>query len=157
MNKKVKFLLITLAVITVIGASISACMALMPKASLKPSDYDMGVTYEQAALEEKPILAVFYVDWCTYCQRFMPKLNTLRKMNKNDINVVLINVDDPKNEKISKENRITGFPTVYILDPKYDNRVHIDSVYLDTVASLNKEVQRYLNFRNLVTKGGKCK
>jgi len=157
LNKKLKISVITLAVITILGVSISACMALMPKANLKPSDYDLGVTYEQASKEDKPILAVFYVDWCTYCQRFMPKLNTVRKMNKNAFNVVLINVDDPSNEKIAKENRVTGFPTVYVLDPAYDNRVHIDSPYLESVSSLNKEIQRYLNFRKLVTKGEKCK
>jgi len=152
-----KFSLITLAIVTADCLSVSTCKALIPKANLKPSEYDLGLTFEQAQKDSKPILGVFYVDWCTYCQRFMPKLNTVRNLNKNDLNVVLINVDDPYNEKLAKEYKITGFPTVYIIDAVYDNRVHIDSPYLDSVVNLNKEVQRYLKFRNLVTKGVKCK
>ena len=157
MNKKLKTLIISLVVLVLTACTITACMALLPKAQMKPSDYDLGVTYEEAAKIDKPIIGVFYVDWCTYCQRFMPRLDKVRNINKDKFSVVLINVDDPKNEKISKEYRISGFPTVYILDPQYDNRVHIDSAYLESVNSLNKEVQRYLNFRNLVKKGESCK
>lgn len=146
-----------MAVFALIGCTISASKALMPKANLKPSDYDLGVTYEQAAEEDKPILGVFYVDWCTYCQRFMPKLDTVRKLNKNQLNVVLINCEDSANANLVRNYRITGYPSVYIMDPKYDNRVHIDSSYLDSVNSLNKEVTRYLGFRQLVNKGKTCK
>ncbi len=157
MNKKLKITLISLSILLLVGLVSAASFALMPKASHKPSDYDLGVTYEQAAKEDKPIVGVFYVDWCTYCQRFMPKLDKVRNINKNKLNVVLINVDDPENENIAKEYRISGYPTVYIMDPAYDNRVHIDSAYLESVSSLNKEVQRYLNFRKLIKKGESCK
>lgn len=157
MSKKLKIFIISLIVLVLTACTITASMALLPKATMKPSDYDFGMTYEEAAKVDKPIISVFYVDWCTYCQRFMPRLDKVRNINKDKFNVVLINVDDPSNEKISKEYRISGFPTVYILDPQYDNRVHIDSAYLESVNSLNKEVQRYLNFRNLVKKGESCK
>lgn len=156
MNTKIKTIITALVVLVLVGVS-AACYALMPKADMKPSEYDLGMTYEKAAQEDKPIVAVFYVDWCTYCRRFMPRLDKARNINKNMYNVVLINVEDPANEKIAKEYRITGYPTVYIMDPKYDNRVHIDGSYLDSVSSLNKEMQRYLNFRNLVKKGEVCK
>lgn len=156
MNKKLKNTLIALVALVLIGISISSCMAILPKANMKPSDYDLGVTLEQASAEDKPIISVFYVDWCTYCKRFMPKLDKVRNINKNDVNVVLINVENKDNEKIAREYRITGYPTVYIMDPGYDNRVHIDSAYLDTVDSLNKEVQRYLAFRKLVKKAESC-
>ena len=156
MNTKIKTIITALVVLVLVGVS-AACYALMPKADMKPSEYDLGMTYEKAAQEDKPIVAVFYVDWCTYCLRFMPRLDKVRNINKNMYNVVLINVEDPANEKIAKEYRITGYPTVYIMDPKYDNRVHIDGSYLDSVSSLNKEMQRYLNFRNLVKKGEACK
>ncbi len=156
MNKKLRISLITVAILLLIGISVTSCMAILPKADMKPSDYDLGLTLEQASKENKPVLTVFYVDWCTYCKRFMPKLDKIRNINKKDLNVVLLNVEDPENEKISKEYRIAGFPTVYIIDPKYDNRVHIDSGYLETVDTLNKEIQRYLNFRKLAEQGVSC-
>ena len=156
MNKKLRISLITVAILLLIGISVTSCMTILPKADMKPSDYDLGLTLEQASKENKPVLTVFYVDWCTYCKRFMPKLDKIRNINKKDLNVVLLNVEDPENEKISKEYRIAGFPTVYIIDPKYDNRVHIDSGYLETVDTLNKEIQRYLNFRKLAEQGVSC-
>ena len=156
MNTKIKTFVISLVVLVLVGVS-AACYALMPKADMKPSEYDLGMTYEKAAQEDKPIVAVFYVDWCTYCQKFMPRLDKARNINKNMYNVVLFNVEDPKNEKLAKEYRISAYPTVYIMDPVYDNRVHIDNAYLDSVSSLNQEMQRYLKFRNLIKKGDSCK
>lgn len=137
--------------------TISACMAVLPKAEMNPSDYDTGLTFEKASQEDKPILTVFYVDWCTYCRRFMPKLDKVRNINKNDINVVLINVENPDNEKLAHDYRIAGYPTVYIIEPKYENRVHIENSYLESVATLNKEVNRYLNYKKMVKKDSSCK
>ena len=56
-----------------------------------------------------------------------------------------------------EEYRISGFPSVYIIDPRYDNRVHIDSPYLDSVKSLSTEVGRYARVRELIEKGSACK
>ena len=47
MNKKLKTLLVSLAVLALVGVS-AACFAILPKANMKPSDYDLGVTYAQA-------------------------------------------------------------------------------------------------------------
>ena len=157
MNKKLRISLIALAIFLLIGISVTSCMAILPKANMKPSDYDLGVTMEQASQDDKPVLTVFYVDWCTYCKRFMPKLDKVRNINKKDVNVVLINAEAPENESYVKEYKISAFPTVYIIDPKYNNRVHIDGPFLESVEILNTELQRYLNFRNLIKQGEACK
>ena len=153
----IKNILIVCFVLLISALTIASCKAILPKANLKPSDYDLGVRYEQAKNEDKPMLAVFYVDWCTYCKRFMPRLDKVRNLNKDDFNVVLINVENPENAKLVEEYRISGYPSVYIIDPKYDNRVHNDNAFFDTVSDLNKEVNRYSNFRKLVKKGESCK
>ena len=127
MKKNVKYSLIAGIVLVITLITVTSCMAILPKANMKPSDYDLGVTYEKAAQEDKPMLAVFYVDWCTYCKKFMPRMDKVRNINKNDFNFVLINVENPQNELIVKDYRISGYPTVYIIDPQYDNRVHIDN------------------------------
>ena len=44
-----------------------------------PSDYHIGVTFDEAMNGEKPVIVLFYVNWCGFCQRFMPKFNTLSK------------------------------------------------------------------------------
>ena len=157
MNKKLKITIIALSVLLFVAISVTTCLAVLPKKNMLPSDYDLGVTLEQVKDQDKPILAVFYVDWCTYCKRFMPRLDKVRNINKDNFNVVLFNVESPVNEKIVNEYKIGSFPTVYIMDPKYDNRVHIDNAFLETVESLNIEVQRYLNFRKLINKDNSCK
>lgn len=149
--------LIALIVIVLVGISVKSCMAVLPKKEHRPSDYDMGMTYEKAKAQDKPMIAVFYADWCTYCIKFMPKLNSVRNIYKDNFNVVLVNVDDPSNKPLMDEYKISGFPTVYIIDPKLDNRVHIDGAYLDTVDTLSTEVGRYKKMRTLVKKGDVCK
>ena len=155
--KKNKIFLTIAAIFVFSLVAVTACKAMMPRTDLKPSDYDLGMTYENAKKDDNPIIAVFYVDWCTYCQRFMPRLDKVRNINKDKFNVVLINVEEPQNVKIAKEYRIASYPTAYIIDPAYDNRVHIDNTYMETVSDLNKEVSRYYNFRKLVKKGESCK
>lgn len=149
--------LIALVILVLVGVSVKSCMAILPKRDMKPVDYDLGLTYEKAKLQDKPIITVFYANWCTYCVRFMPKLDTVRNIYKDRFNVVLVDAENPENKDLVKEYRISGFPTVYIIDPVFDNRVHIDSSYLDSVASLNSEVGRYENMRKLIKKGNQCK
>ena len=156
MNKKLRISLIAVAIILLIGISVTSCMAILPKANMKPSDYDLGMTMEQASKQDKAILTVFYVDWCTYCKKFMPRLDKVRNINKDNLNVVLINVEDPANEKISRDYKIGAFPTVYIIDPKYDYRSHIDGAFLESVDVLNTEVHKYLNLRKLAQRGVSC-
>ncbi len=157
MKKNVKNWLIAGIVILLSAVTISGCMAVLPKADMKPSDYDLGLTYDDAVKQDKPILAVFYVDWCTYCKRFMPRLDKVRNINKNDINVVLINAENPKNEALVKKYRIAAYPYVYIIDPSYDYKSHIDGPFLETVSDLSGEVNKYKNLRNLIKKGDSCK
>ena len=152
----IKKTLITILILAAIGFSVKSCMEILPKNNMKPSDYDIGLTYEKAFAQNKPVVAVFYADWCTYCVKFMPKLDKVRNIHREDINVVLIDVENSKNQAIVNEYKISAFPTVYIIDPKYDYRAHIDSPYLSSVELLSKEVSKYVKLRNLIKKGDSC-
>lgn len=147
-------ILYTLAIIIVI-ASVSASLAFQPDKNLKPSEYEIGVTYKEALEDDKPVFAMFYVDWCTYCQRFMPKLKLINMIYKNDFNIVKINCDEPENKKLAADYGIEGFPTIYIIDNKYDNRVHISSSNYGDLGRMRKELDRYKRIRGLLDKAGK--
>ena len=123
-----------------------------------PSDYKIGVSYEQALenKDAKPVLALFYVDWCGYCLRFMPKYKTVNTIYKNKYSVVMLNVEDPKNKDLVEKVKITGFPTLYILDPKYDNYVLLNNAFYLDLARLREELDRYLRIRKLLDAGSKC-
>ena len=119
--------------------------AFAPKKKEKPSDYNLGIKYEQALKSDKPSILLFYTDWCTFCRKFMPTYEALGEIYKGKYNLVMVNVE--KNKDLSTDFVVTGFPTVYIIDPKIDNRIHLDNGLYGSRYLLQKELDRYLNVR----------
>ena len=117
-----------------------------------PSDYKIGITYEEAMQSDKPSVALFYVDWCGFCLRFMPRYQVLSTMYKNKYNFVMINCEDPKYKKVVADALIEGFPTVYILDAKYDNKIHLTQGLYANVGKFKEELDRYLRIRSMLDK-----
>lgn len=150
MKKKI---LITLGIIIAIAASsvVGFAVAAM-NAPKHPSDYKIGISYEKALESDKPMLAVFYVDWCGFCMKFMPKFKILSGIYKDKFNFVMINVEAGDNNVLADEVGIAGFPTVYILDPKYDNRVLMSNSYYQNLKKFRVELDRYLRIRSLLDK-----
>lgn len=118
--------------------------------TMKPSQYKIGIPYEKAMKAKKPVITLFYADWCHYCIKFMPTFQTLSKIYKNDYNFAKINVEDPNYQKLVKEIGITGFPTVFIIDPKYDNRVLLSNAIFGDLKSLRTELDRFLRIRKML-------
>lgn len=108
------------------------------------------LSLDEAMNSDKPSLVLIYTDWCTYCVRFMPKFKSLYNAYKNDYNFVLVNADYPQYESFLKELGLTGFPTVYIIDPKIDNRVYISNGYYSDVKKFRVELDRYLKVRSRI-------
>lgn len=151
MKKKI---LITLGIlVTLIVASVAGVAVTNMNAPKHPSEYKIGISYDEAVKSDKPMLAVFYVDWCGYCLRFMPKFRILNSLYKNKYNFVMINVEGDQNTKaLAEDVGIAGFPTVYILDPKYDNRVLLSNSYYHNLKKFRVELDRYLRIRALLDK-----
>lgn len=149
MKKGLIITLITL-VVMVVTASALVTWALTPKANLKPSDYNIGTTYELAMKADKPFIALFYADWCTYCKKFMPKYKILSEVYGNKYNFVMINVENPKYEKVVRDYALSGFPTMYIIDPSIDNRILINNALYDNLFSVRTEFDRYLRIRAMI-------
>lgn len=148
MKKKIIIGVVVLfvAVLTSIGAYAYGTM----NQKHKPSDYKIGTTYEVAIKEDKPMLALFYVDWCGYCLKFMPKYKTISSLYKKDYNVVMLNAENPNYKDLVSDVTLGGYPTLYIIDPKYDNRVHLsNTIYMD-LKKLRVELDRYLRVRKLL-------
>jgi len=121
-----------------------------------PSDYKIGVSYTEAMQSDKPAIALFYVDWCGYCLRFMPKLRTISYLYANKYNIVMLNAEAPENQDLVKDVALTGFPTLYVIDKKYDNRFLLNNaIYMD-LGKLRKELDRYLNVRKKLDAAETC-
>lgn len=118
----------------------------------KPSDYNIGIEYNKAMKGNKPVLALFYADWCGYCVRFMPVFQAISEKYKDDMVFTKVNVEDKTYEKVVNEIGITGFPTVFILDPKYDNKILISNTVLRSTQTLSPELDRFIRIRKLLDK-----
>ena len=80
MNKKV-WLILAVAVLVFTTSVITYAYG---GKNQKPSDYRIGIAYSDAIKSDKPMLALFYVDWCGYCLKFMPRYKTISTLYKND-------------------------------------------------------------------------
>lgn len=93
----------------------------------KPSEYKIGKDYYKAIKSEKPMVLLFYADWCHFCINFMPTYEALYKKYKNKYNFVKINVEDPKYAKEVEKYEIVGFPTVFLVNTQKDTHVQLDN------------------------------
>lgn len=144
-----KSLIIALIAIAIVVTS-AVVWAFSPKKNLKPSEYNLGIPYEQAMKEQKPFVAMFYADWCTYCIKFAPKFKIISDVYKNKYNIVMINIDNSAYDSLVKDYAISGFPTVYIIDPTIDNRILLNNALYDDLGKLRVELDRYLRIRAMI-------
>lgn len=156
MKKKVIIILslLLVAVCTTVGWGF-ANGAFNP-AGMSPSEYKIGIPYYEAMQSDKPAIVLFYTDWCGYCKKFMPKFKIINKLYKDDFNFVMLNGEAENNQKLVSEVALTGLPTLYIFDPKYDNRVHLNNgIYMD-LKKLRAELDRYLMIREKLDSAQGC-
>ncbi len=153
---KKKFLIsLGILFIVVITAAVTYALTVPAPTYDKPSDYKVGIQYSEAIESDKPMVALFYADWCGYCLKFMPKYRTLSNIYKGKYNFVMLNVEAAENRKLVEDVVVTGYPTVMILDPKYDNRVLLNNGYYHDLKKFRVELDRYLRIRNLLNKAAK--
>lgn len=148
MNKKI----LIISIITLLIFTTSVVTYAYSNKNNKPSDYKIGISYEEAIKDEKPMLALFYVDWCGYCLKFMPRFKTISSLYKNSYNVVMINADNIKYKDLSDDVTLAGYPTLYIIDTKYDNRILLNNAIYQDLKKLRAELDRYIRIRNLLDK-----
>lgn len=144
-KKKIVFLsAFVIAVTAIFVFTMSFVQAVPPKANLVPSDYDPGMTYNQAVMAKKPMAVLFYVNWCHYCQKFAPVYDGLRKQYAGKMNFVMVNHDLPANKKLGDEYMISGYPSLYLVNPKNDNRVFLQQSIYERKDLLKREFDRFL-------------
>lgn len=94
----------------------------------------------------KPVLALFYVDWCGYCRRFMPVFGEMaQKYDK--YNFVAINCDYPENRELVEEIGIISYPSLVVLDKENDFRFSLSPAATQYEDYMKNELQSYLRLR----------
>ena len=79
------------------------------------------IAYQDAIVNSRPTLVEFYADWCTTCQSMSPTLKELKQTYQNDVNFVMVNIDEPENQLLVQEYKVSGVPQWNILDTQGHN------------------------------------
>lgn len=110
------------------------------------------ISLEEAQKLEKPMIVMFYVDWCTYCRRFMPKFAEYSKEFDKDYSFTLVNCDLPQYHQMLEEYHIMGYPTLYVIDKKLDFQYQLHAIVTIDKDIMTKELNRYSNLRSKALK-----
>lgn len=114
-----------------------------PAALKRPSEYKIGMDYKKAIKTKKPMLMLFYADWCGFCIRFMPTYEKLYKAHKRHVNFVKINVEDPKYINLVNKYEIKGFPSVFLVNTKKDESIQLDNYDFTNLDKLNRIIKDF--------------
>ena len=66
----------------------------------------------------KPTIIEFYADWCEVCQKMSSDMYDLETKNKEEIDVVLLNVDNERWNSLVSEYEVNGIPQLNLFDSK---------------------------------------
>lgn len=80
------------------------------------STAQVAMPYEAAIANGKPTLLEFYADWCTTCQSMAPTINTLHDQYGEHMNLVMLNIDDPRWRSQVEQFQVNGVPEYFLLD-----------------------------------------
>ncbi len=81
---------------------------------------------EEALMNGKPTIIEFYADWCEVCQEMAPSIESMNNINKSKVNLVLLNVDNPRWADLIDKYDVNGIPQLNLFDKNgIDNGVSI--------------------------------
>tara|TARA_B100000579_G_scaffold344449_1_gene296906 strand:+ start:574 stop:1122 length:549 start_codon:yes stop_codon:yes gene_type:complete len=73
---------------------------------------------DKALLNGRPTVFEFYADWCEACKEMAPDMINVKKQNSNKVNVVLLNVDNPRWFDLIGKYDVNGIPKLIFFDDK---------------------------------------
>ena len=73
---------------------------------------------EQALSNGKPTVFEFYADWCEACKEMAPDMIDAKKQNSNQVDIVLLNVDNPRWIDLIEKYDVNGIPKLTFFDDK---------------------------------------
>lgn len=86
--------------------------------------YAKKLTYAKAQESKKPMIVLFYADWCKFCKMLAPDFAKVikKKAFKENFTAAYVNCDDPANADLVAKYEIHGFPTVYYVSPEGEKK-----------------------------------
>ena len=109
-----RWVLVLIAVVLAIGLVIlrggiqsESPMEQLARRSLDP---------QTALTNGRPTLIEFYADWCQVCREMAPSMLDLEKRSRDRLDVVLINVDNPRWQDLVDRYDVNGIPQLNLFD-----------------------------------------
>ena len=75
-----------------------------------------SVEPEVALSNGKPTLIEFYADWCQVCREMAPSMLDLEKQSRDRLDVVLVNVDNPRWQDLVDRYDVNGIPQLNLFN-----------------------------------------
>jgi thiol:disulfide interchange protein len=69
-----------------------------------------------ALSDGRPTVVEFYADWCEACRAMAPAMDTLERQHRADLDVVLLNVDNPRWREEIERFEVNGIPHLELFD-----------------------------------------
>ncbi|MEY3735850.1 MAG: hypothetical protein RLZZ624_909 [Cyanobacteriota bacterium] len=74
-----------------------------------------------ALSDGRPTLVEFYADWCEACRAMAPAMEALEKEKRGQLDVVLLNVDNPRWEPELERYAVNGIPQLELFNQRGDD------------------------------------
>lgn len=71
---------------------------------------------EVALSNGRPTIIEFYADWCEACREMAPTMLEMEKRTENQLNIVLVNVDNPTWQDLIDRYEVHGIPQLNLFD-----------------------------------------
>lgn len=136
MKKKLLFIstLIVLVMLNLVTAFYNN-QTTLGNAAETQSHYSKTISYNQAVQKGKPIVITFYTDWCGYCKKAAPVIETLRKEYSDKYTFVNANAEAGSNAQLANKFKVKSYPSLYLVDPA-TNKVK----FINQRSYVNKEI-----------------
>lgn len=122
MNKSLKKLLVGLFLIVATASSV------------------LALSYDEAKLQDKPIVVMFHMHGCGACRKFSPIFDNFASKFSNKFNFVK---EDIHSSSIANSLKFDTVPAIFIIQPKTQKTTRIDDNCAWDSGCFTKTLQNY--------------
>lgn len=72
--------------------------------------------FSVALTDGRPTMVEFYADWCEACRAMAPAMETMERRRQGELDVVLLNVDNPRWQPEVERYGVNGIPQIELFD-----------------------------------------
>lgn len=110
------------------------------------------ISFKDAENIDKPMVIMFYVDWCGYCRKYMPVFGEFADLYKNKYSFVAVNCDVPDNINLVEKFHIMAFPSLFVFDKKINHHFTLNMAATTEKSIMKEELDNYLKVRENIIK-----